>query len=353
MWSWFKSILLALIVTGLIWVFAEAETLRKQRIETELAVQPEVGSKLSIDVLENIAEKTGDVTTLRIKVDAEGSAGALDAVQRLLSRPLRVTPAQNGVPSRAGETDVDLREVLRNHPSLRELGISITDVQPESVRIRVDEVISVDAPVQVVTPEGQTEGAPEATPRTVTLRYPMRLASAVPTPAVVTAVIDERAWRGLIEGRREVLSAVRVVPPAGLLGQSGVRIDPPIVDVAVTVRSRTSTITINAVPVALRVPPEELARFDITIAERDRAILDVTVQGPAEFVRQIEEKTLAIVATVPLTFEDLERGVERGELLKEVSFHSLPLPPGVKIDAPNRTVRIVVTRREAPKTPGS
>jgi hypothetical protein len=120
---------------------------------------------------------------------------------------------------------------------------------------------------------------------------------------------------------------------------------PARADVALTVRAREVTVRLASVPVQLRIPPAELPNWDIRVPEADQFISDVAVTGPADQVRGIQSGTVQIVAVVPLSFEELERGIAS----KEAVF--VGLPGNVKAEAARRTIRLTITRRNPAAVP--
>src|SRR5204863_1756520 len=123
------------------------------------------------------------------------------------------------------------------------------------------------------------------------------------------ARVDPAALARLTPTRKATLNGVRLVPPPELASIARLRIEPAAVDVALTLRTKTASIKVPSVPVHIRIAPGELSKWDIEIPEQDRFLTDVTVSGPSELVKQIQDKTVPLVATVSLSFEELERNI--------------------------------------------
>ncbi len=351
MWSWIKTILVVTVVSAIVWIFAEAETLRSIESAVEVTFQAEPASNLVIGIVDPAPTAPGSDRAITLRVTIEGPSASLDAAQRVLQRPMKITPGTGPLPTRAGEWAVSTRDLLRAVPQIRELGVTIKAVQPDTLHIAIDELASREVTVSVQTPDDRTDGAPEVSPRTVVLRYPKSAADRVSNATTASVRVDDATWQRLVPGKRESIPGLRVELPEALRGLRGVRAEPATVDVAVTVRSRTANIVIPRVPVQLRIPPTELSKFDIQIPEQDRSIIDVSVSGPSELIRQIDEKALVLVAMVPLSFEELERAADKGPITKEAVFTVLPTP--LKIEAANRTVHLTIKRRAPEPAPGS
>ncbi len=344
MWQFIKTGLLVTVVTALIWIYAEAESLRPRDFTVELAFQVEPGSNKVIDILDADGQVIRGTDIVRATVTVEGSAAAFERIEPVLRRPLRLGPDLDGVPADPGKYPIDLQPVLRMHPEIRDKGVNIRKVDPPQARILVDEIVERTLPVQVVIPSGELEALPEVKPPQVVVKLPRGEADLLPEGVVLTARPDQASWSRLLPGRRETISGVRLELPGQLANSVHARATPATVDVSVTVRNRTATIRVPSVPVHLRIAPLELGRWNIEIPEPDRFLTDVTVTGPSDLVKQIEDKTIPLIAMVPLSFEELERGITS----KEAIFCELPTQ--LRIEVARRAVRLTVTRRETAAT---
>jgi hypothetical protein len=342
-----ESIIAATILAILIWVFAEAESLRRQDVTIELVFDADRGSERIIDLVDPSPTPgaPGTVrppgTILRVAMTVEGTAGAIDGVERLVrGGPVRITPASEGVGASRGEFSLPLRTVIRNFPQFGAQGVTIRRMEPETAWVLIDDLVTREVPIRVIYPEGDLEGQPEATPRAVRVSAPSREAARLSDQSAAILRIDDRTWSRLVPGRRETIPGVRLELPEELKGSTRATLTPASADASLTVRSRTASIRLPSVPVHIRVAPAEYGAFDIVVPESDQSLLDVTVSGPADLIRQIEERTIQVVALVPLSFDELERGITS----KEAIFSVYPTP--LRFEAPNRVVRFTITRRE-------
>lgn len=345
-----RTALVVGVVSILIWVFAEAESLRSMDAPVEIVFEPEPGSS---QLVVNLVDPTSPAdapallagrAAVRTTVTFEGAANAVDAAAGRTRRgPLRVSPGMPGLPRTPGVYTVVLADAVRAHPDLSGLGVTVRRAEAEGVRVAVDDLVTQEHPIVVEAPEG-AEASPD--PRNPVVRVTMRSRDArgLDASAPAKVRVDERSLAGLISGKREALRGLRVEPPAALAGLEHVTLDPPVADVQVTVRARQGSIRLNAVPVHIRLAPAELAKFDVEVPESDRSLVDVTITGPVELIRQIEEKTLPVIAVVPLSFDELERPITS----KDATFTSLPST--LKVEVAKRTVRLGITRRP-PKLP--
>ncbi|MDX2131720.1 MAG: hypothetical protein SFY69_06690 [Planctomycetota bacterium] len=341
-----QTIVAATVLAMLVWLFAEAESLRTEEVTIELVFDADRGSERTIDLVDPSSTPGApgtprpSGTVLRVAMTVEGATESIEGVLRLSrSGPVRITPGSEGVGTARGEFSLPLRPVVRALPEFGAQGVSIRRIEPEDVTVRVDDLVTRDVKITVVTPEGDLEGLPEAVPATAKVIAPSREAAKLTETSAVVLRIDDRTWSRLVPGRRETVPAVPLEAPAELRGATRVQIVPGAADAILTVRSRTATVRLPNVPVHLRVAPAELAAFDITVPEADRALLDVTVSGPADLIRQIETREIPVVAFVPLSFEELERAITS----KEAVFTGFPT--ALRFEAASRVVRLTITRR--------
>jgi len=336
MWNRVRTPLLVTVVALLIWVFAEAESLRSVAINAQVRFESSVGSEWVVDVVD---DESGVVSA---ELLAEGTAASLAVVERLLRAPLVVSPGMEGVPQRIGEHLIDLRGVLMAHADIREVkGFSIKQAAPERARVRVDQLITRDVAVQLGALPGEVDGPPDLLTSTVRVRLPAGEASKLTDASVVLARIDEATWNGLTPGRKETLTGVRLELPTEVAGSAHAILSPRSAEVTLTVRSRTSSAKIASVPVHVRLAPGEIGKWDIEIPEQDRFLTEVTVTGPSDQVKQVQGAVIPLIAWVPLSFEELERGITS----KEAVFSELPST--LRFEVANRTVRLKISARKA------
>ncbi len=321
------------LVAAMIWVFAEGASLQRRTRRAELVWVAMPASGRSVRVAD--PDWTGSVDVV-----LDGSAAALDRLESLWLEPVLVEPGQEGVPTAPGEHVIDLREVLRARPELRDSGASVVRCDPPTVRIETDEMVEATAGVVVELPE--TEPDAEAIPsvESVVVRLPRRRLEALDAPMQVVARIDPAALRGAVRGRPENVRRVRLDPLAPLSGVEGAVIEPARIDVSVTLRTRTASVVLATVPVVVELSPLDQARWNVSIPPEDQVLRNVRVSGPADLVGAIERGETRVSAFVPLSFEDLEGAVtsKRAEFTR--------LPSSLTFEVEDRVVTLTITARE-------
>jgi len=344
MWNYVRNILLVLGVTATIWFFAEAESLRSAEVRSvEVAFQPEPGSKYVVDLSQDTPGVRGN--TVRLDVIIEGPASALEPIERALRQPIVVSPGMDGLSIDPGRRMVNLQEVLSHHQNLRGRGVTFRSITPDSVEATIDELVTRPVKIEVDVPGADLEGAVKLKTTTANITLPAAHAGKVNENTAVIARVEPAALTRLTAGREETVSNVRLLPPPDLAGIPRLKIEPGAVDLSLTLRSKLATVRVASVPVHVRIAPGELSKWDIEIPEQDRFLTDVSITGPGDLVKQIQDKSLPLVATVALSFEELERGIPS----KDAMF--CDLPTGLRFDVTNKTVRLKIKRREAAAAP--
>lgn len=332
-----RTIVVVTLVTALIWLFAEGQSLRRASVTGEVRVMGPPGSSHVVRVVEPAGWQGA------VRMTLQGAASRVGAMDSALRRAIELTPGAEGFPLQAGEQVVDLRAALRGHADLRSRGITLVDAEPATIRVLIEEVRTIDAPVRVDAPAGEVEGAAEASVSAVSVRVPASFPQ--DAEAYVTARIRPEDLRAFEPGRRATVRGVRLELSPALAGLSSVEITPTTVDVSLTVRFATDSIVLASVPVDLRLPAEELRRWEVEIAPGTRFIQNVKVTGPAEIIEQIRGGQLAVGAFVRLSYEELERGIGA----KQAEFASMPTP--LTFEAEDREVRLIIRAREAEGDP--
>ncbi|MEL7473153.1 MAG: hypothetical protein AAGK04_07540 [Planctomycetota bacterium] len=330
--------IVVIVVTLLVWAFAENESLRAQSLE--IAVNVRAGREDRL--LTPIASREGERWDGGVQVVVEGSVASVERLRATVRDGVELVAGEE-LTLQEGENAVDLVAALQRHEAFR--GVVVREVEPGSIDLRVDTLEELELPVRGVAEGVRLEGPPVVTPVRVVLRAPRRLIAElleiVGDDASAVARLSESMLASLPEGRSQELQSVLVTPPASMVGEPGVTITPPTVDVRVTLRSRTASTVVSTAPVHVRLPAVELGLWDVRIVG-EAVLRDVRVSGPADLVASVASGSTPVVATVPLTFEDLERGIES----KAAKFATLPSP--LRFEVEDSIVRLEIRRRSTP-----
>lgn len=347
LWSWFRTASIVTIVSLAIWLLAESRMVQTRPLDLRISLvdRPDDPDRPLV-----VRPAPGEVWEPSVEVELVGSLASLDAASDELEGVLELRVGRE-IPSEVGRHTLDLRGIVREHPVLRERGVSVRSISSVSIAVEVDEIIETPLDVRIELPEGtRLDGVPRAEPGTVTVRGPRSVVAAVRgQPA--TASPTERTINALATGQFQVIPDVAVqAPPVPVsLGPDWVpTIEPSRVEVRLTLASRTATITIDRLPIQVLIAPGETGRWSIGIVPGDEDLVGVELEGPDDELSRIADGTTRPFATIPLSFQELERGIDSKRPLL------LGLPPGVRVRSELPEIGLDIQRVEAVRTrPGS
>ncbi len=295
-----QSIIGAAIVALLVWFFAEGRSLITvtHTAAVEL-VSPEGGRRVVWRLPDGEDE-------FEISLTLTGSTAALDELARQLQTPIPLAPGAE-LPAEVNDHQVDLVNALRDSDVFANSGIEIVSVEPPLVRIRVDELVQRQVRVAPQVAGAELDGAPSASPDTVTVTLPRGVADALilPDGAVVAPVGPESLSQ---RSGQMTITGVRIVPPSAWRDANRLTISPQAVDVTFTLRDTIRQTTLKQVPVYISIPAGQQGAWGVTIAPDQQYLRDVTVRGPSEVIARIESAETPVVATIKLTPENLTEG---------------------------------------------
>lgn len=340
-WQRISTVALVTVVAGIVWLFAESESVRTRKVP--LTVQ------LVADPASGYLIKTTDAEAWqeRVEVTVTGSASSLAGFEAGAVKVIRVSPGEHGVPDQAGESLLDLRNVFRTMDLFTRRGVTISAVEPSSIRVFIDRLATrPDVSVAVEVAGAEVEGVPVALPGRVVIRAPESLLKRLPDNARVVVRPDPAALSKTVGGRKEVIPRVLVLPPPELVGFANVTIEPAVVDVELTVKSRLETASLPNVPVQVMLPGlvagEWLVKTDQTY------FTDVRATGPVDVIDQLKRGEIKVFAVLTLSSDELERELTS----KEVTFTTQPPLPGLSFRVDNPVVRFKASRRESVRPGG-
>lgn len=301
-WTNIKTYLLVTLVTLLIWAWAEAESLSVVPVSPRVEI-----SGQGTDVAATVVDP-GYTGTVRMRV--LGSSAAVSQAQSRLSGGLRLTPGIGGVPAEPGLHIVDVREALRQHPLIANLGVNLLDVEPAALNVRIDEMAVKTIPVVPALRGLDLEGEPTCDPREVRVRVRKEALETLGdgVTAFATPTIAELS-RLSGDGPHTVPANVTLLNvPAGT---GPVTVEPTQVRVTFSLRGRSESWTASQVAVWVVMPPPPpgtSGKWTATPAQN--VIASVTVSGPREQVAALREGVggLVLRGYVVLSDSDLKAG---------------------------------------------
>lgn len=336
-----KTFVLVTIVTLLIWVYAESESLRTEDVAAAVGFSPPHPDGRAAWLV-----GSPDRTSVEIKLRLEGATAAIAALRSQLHSAILLTPGVE-LPQEAAEHSIDLRTALRANSLFARSGVTIAEVTPATLIVRVDEMTTRQLPVRVELPPGtETVGPPDIQPGLVTITLPSALGPIGGEP--VLATLDRSSLAPLTPGRLERIPGVPLQPPAAIRGQPLVTMDPKVATVTITLRDKTASLDLPTVPVQIKISPVVFAEWEVDIPQDGRFLRNVRVTGPSDLIAQVRDGKLPVIAYVSLTPEDLTKGAATGNITKEVTFSDLPAPSNpLKFETEDRMVKVSIQRRTA------
>jgi hypothetical protein len=338
-----RSISLIGIVTVIIWLLAESESLRTEKVRVEIQLKADPETTHTIRVSPN--QEFSNSASIRL----EGSNSRVDALAVNLRKPIVLELGMEGfpIPAKPGEQVINLETALKAVPFIRDSGVSISDVEPATATMFVDSLTTCQVPVKVIIPEGQqVVGPPEATPPKIDLTYPESAFKDIAggPDFTVIARLDAASLATLPAGRRGTINNISLELPEQLWPLDSVRINPSQVSVIVQLRSQVDVYTVPAISVQLRMPVDATGKYDLDTDTTE--LKDVSVVGPLDLIDQIKSGKLIPVATVPLSAQELEKAATTGQVLtKDPIFSDIPTP--LSFDPKQKLIRILVRKRDA------
>lgn len=332
-----RTALVVTIVSVLVWIVAEGESLSTDGLEVRVVIAAERGEPIVIEP-ESQAGWDG-----RVFVELGGSTTAVTRAADRLRDGLRLAPGDPGVPDESGLHTLDLAEILRMSDALAGTAVTVRSVEPESVSVVVERLETREIDVAVLLPEAAQASAVVADPRRVRLTFPASAAEAVGAGLTASALVTPEQLASLSVGSRVTVRDVPLAVPEELDGLRFVRLEPSTVSVIATIDTRTDSVTLDAVPVQIQRPAFQADRWVVRVNTQDQLLSGVVVSGPSELIGPIRSGEVPVFATVVLTPDDLDRRVTE----KEIRFSSLPTP--LRFESPKPTVRLTIERvAEAP-----
>lgn len=357
--SWFdrlRTFLIVTVVAALVWVFAEGESLRsgeRQEVRIRFVAPP--------DIL--VAPAEGESTIIR-RIRIDGSAHSVGEAVRAIGQEI-VLERGRDLPATPGEHTIDLREALQRHPMLAERGVTVRDVEPDTLRIRIVELETVEA--RVIFPGVNPRDAIqlEARPATVQVTLPKSAARNLTARLEIAAdLIVDRSQDLGPDGTAE-LRDVALIAPEALAGLDGFRITPSSITVQVTRGELRGTRTLPAVAVHFRIPAVSFGKYEVEIDPSDETLDNVVIRGPADLLAQIGPgnpyQPLAVVELSPSELDAaIDQAIRAGTVWATIerppTLIRVPAGVGDDWDADDRLITLRVRRRvgaaDVPPPPG-
>lgn len=347
----FWTIVLSVIFTLLLWLWAESEN-RETRIYSTRITAMAVGTdaeNLRVRFV-SLEDSARSVTGVEVALAMQGSRVAL---QRAEARLREITIPLAGLSDDSNPT-IDLASHLVGLPVFDELGISFVSVEPPTVTARVDEFLTRSIDIEPTFPGIRVDEmtvTPEEAQITMS-RTNWELMTSLYGEELLDVNISDDALRRLVPGEtRRITGEVRLRREL----QEVATLEAPTDAVIIDVKPELVIDEVEMrVPVRVQLPPAEFTEYDVVIPAASQWIDRVKFTGNAEMIRQLRDRQWRPFAVVDLSPEDFARPAETRSKPIEIQ----PVPPGVTVTFPDLpagqrpTVPLQITPRneESPPT---
>lgn len=321
-------------VTILIWLYAEGENVRRYDAAMDVQMVGPRGRQLVI---------APDRRSFQISFTC--AADQLAMFRQLLQEPFNLEVNED--PTQPQQILV-MRDRLAADSRISKLGISIVDVQPATMPVRIEALVPLTLPVRVKpVDESLAESVtidPLADPAQATVLLPASIAKKATPQTAFEVSLDPARLTGLAPNIVNRL-AVPLSLPADLRNgddTSAAAIEPAAVNVSVTIKTLTAQTTLPAVPIKIVVSPGDLRVYDPPVLSDDH-VRNLVLRGPRNIIKDIEDGKIRIYAELRLSAEELEtasRSKDGGSKLPVINT-----PPGVSLSNLTTPVRFIITRR--------
>lgn len=328
------------LLTLIVWLFAESESLTKS--ELSAAVQVTVGAADRDKYLVSPVEFPEG----RVTIELRGAQSAINRAGQLLQTPIRITPGSPaGIPTVEGIHIIRMLDFLNAWPELAATGASVDYVTPPQIRVEVQELRTVP-----LTPVAQLtgiaiDGDVRFTPPEISVLMPTLLAESSQRAATIAIPISPASSQTrLTPGAQEITVPIQL--PRDLADQRGVSLLTTELKARFTVVDTNITERFTAVPVQVVAPPIEIQDWTIAVDPED-AILQVDVRGPRAAIEPLKDPDISLVAVVSLRDVDFTAD----GVTKPIRFMILrdgaitPVPPSLEVLSEKTEVRVRAIRR--------
>ena len=331
MTEFFKTLLLVVPLTILIWIYAE----RAQTTQDSMNL---VVSVASPDPRE-AATLTRGAKNISVTLSLEGSRSRLDFVKSELVKRMDAGGLNLLVPpqlSPGREHEVQTTSLVAEDRLFSDSGVTIKDATPASISVRIDEIIERDVPVELPRELAVLIKEAKIEPATVKVRGP---------DAAVRRLLDAPGG----------LSAVVKLTPADLRTAGYVKFDelpllpprdpnvafaPVKVKVTMQINPSEARITVPSMPINVQKPLPMDGRYQVQVTPL--VLNNVQLRGPQEKIDQIRDDRASVRPTAVLVVStddigkegrravryELPAGVIAEDAPREVDFRVTEITPG-------------------------
>jgi hypothetical protein len=278
-----KSLPLTIVLTVLIWMYAEAKFTTTG--DARVSVRPVSPNG---DLVLRLFDPTEArfLPTASVVVSVSGPTNQITTVQQEPEPPTLTFVPQAAALKIGAENYVDTASMLNSLSYFKKRGLTVTSAMPSRIRLEADHVEQVSRPVDF-RPAVAVEHM-SGLPDQATVLIPARTLQEIGGPDKITvAAVPTRDLSTLPIGTQQTV-VVRFVPEYPGARDERVAVTPAQGTVTLTVPKREAiTQAVPDVPVWVSGPPALLARYDVDVKPK---FISVTVSGTEPAIRGLKDK---------------------------------------------------------------
>ncbi len=297
-----ETVLVVTVITALIWLYAEGETIQTQSKKIKVRLVPPTAG-LVVSIPGQPATETG-IASVTVTASLQASRGDWPRINDWL-RENEVDIEVRTPTASTEEQTIDVRQELNESP-LADINAFVKEVDQPNLSARIQQLRQVQMGVlaEIGTLELSDE-EPTFNPSRVVVSMPAELAEQVREQNLkLTGRLDLLDESTLVEDTQEVAN-VQLDLPTELQDLPFVRPEQDRIDVTFVVRKLTEELVLPRVQVRLLLSDEITGKYDIKIDPESQRIISVSLSGPAETIRRIQEDQGLVRASIRIKLGDL------------------------------------------------
>ncbi len=308
-----ETIVVVTVISCLIWLYAEGETIstqsKKITVRFVAPVQDLVVSTLDVTQVEN--------ATNQIKVDATIQASRGDWARIndwLRQNTIDIEVADPGTALSEDQT-INLKDAL-NLSQLDHLNAFVKEVEKDTVKVRVQSLEDVQMGIRIERGSLELSDQPNEMPTifnesgdepisVISVKMPVELADLVKTQKLrLIANLDQLDPSTLTPGVPLNYLVDLDLPPE-LQNKPFVSLNMDSVRVKFIIRKQTETLQLERVQVKLLITDELTGKYNIRIDPESQRFIELTLSGSTNAIRSIRENESLVNAWINIKLSDL------------------------------------------------
>jgi hypothetical protein len=336
-----KTGLIVVLLTGLIWFFADQADLDSKTVSLHLGIQPPGAGYIVM---------AQEPEVLELSVTFRAPRGVIREIeQELRTRLLNATfvPDKPAGDARFVHLTFESMKVVPQLDEIRQRGLTIVSVRPATFSVDLDTMVR--RPMRIKPEFGELvvdEPREEPRPATVDVIMPSTMAdelSGDTLPVDVTSYADtslpDKAQRKTVELRWR-----RNDPRAKF-----VHFEPASFDIRFRLKDTAARRTLTSVPVSFSATPEVLSRYTPIAVDKAEFLQDITVAGPRQIVDSLSPGDISLIVQV---YGSDEANIGQTITRQIKQFLQIKLQPHVQIISQPRDIRFTLQERKGPNGTG-